>query len=261
MAMVEFSDRQDGFEDGPELMKTDRDVPSINDVLAYRSQTYYVDHDRLNAVHLRKMTRGLSIQAVADDMHSSWSTVKGVEDPEGSKSKPRETTVMSYINSVNKLANRSIIMGGDRRANIIQTPSDSSGVIIDAAIMSRSNFDFDVLVQARKALGWTQLHVAALAHLSDSTIASIEGNGKTTPRPESMAAYANAIITECKNRTPRSIIEISGSVGRGRNSKVSVKTRASKTRIEQELKELMGMYDPRPRLMHKGRPKRKGNTR
>lgn len=264
MAMLEFSDRKDEmnqFANGPEMIVEDRDAHINYDVLAYRSQTHSIDHDRLNAVHLRKMTKGLSIQAVADDMHSSWSTVKGVEDPDNAKNKPRETTVVAYINSVNKLTNQYIIMSGDGLPSIVQVPSDPNGAIVDAAIMSRSNFDFDVLVQARRALGWTQLHIAALAHLSDSTVASIEGHGKTTPRPESMAAYANAIITECKNRTPKSIIEISGSVGHGHNTKVSVKPKSSKTKMEQELKELMGLYDPKPRLMHKGMPKRKGNTR
>lgn len=206
-------------------------------------------------VTMRKLTKGLSITRVAKDMNTSWDVVKNVELLDKSEHKPRQQTIDRYIEAVDNF------ISGNTNSTTATEPvavvTIDSDPIIDTALMAADSFSFDTVVNARKALGWTLVETAERAELSAATVSSLERKGLWHAHQKSAFSYVKAIISECRSRTGTANI---AALRKAMSSKPKVHGHADSNKLDrQQILELMGMFQPKPRVMRRGRLKKLGN--
>lgn len=205
-------------------------------------------------VTMRKLTKGLSIARVAKDMNTSWDVVKNVELLDESEHKPRQQTIDRYIEAVDNFISGN---AGQTAAEPIAVVTIDSDPIIDVALMAADSFSFDTIVNARKALGWTLMETAERTELSASTVSSLEKKGLRHAHQKSAFSYVKAIISECRNRTGTANI---AALRKAMSSKHKVRQHIDSNKLNrQQILELMGMFQPKPRVMRRGRLKKLGN--
>ena len=205
-------------------------------------------------VTMRKLTKGLSIARVAKDMNTSWDVVKNVELLDESEHKPRQQTIDRYIEAVDNFISGN---AGQTAAEPIAVVTIDSDPIIDTALMAADSFSFDTVVKARKALGWTLMETAERAELSTATVSSLERKGLWHAHQKSAFSYVKAIISECRSRTGTANI---AALRKAMSSKHKVRQHIDSDKLNrQQILELMGMFQPKPRVMRRGRLKKLGN--
>lgn len=205
-------------------------------------------------VTMRKLTKGLSIARVAKDMNTSWDVVKNVELLDESEHKPRQQTIDRYIEAVDNFISGNV---GQTAAEPVAVVTIDSDPIIDTALMAADSFSFDTVVNARKALGWTLMETAERTELSASTVSSLEKKGLRHAHQKSAFSYVKAIISECRSRTGTANI---AALRKAMSSKHKVRQHIDSNKLNrQQILELMGMFQPKPRVMRRGRLKKLGN--
>lgn len=205
-------------------------------------------------VTMRKLTKGLSIARVAKDMNTSWDVVKNVELLDESEHKPRQQTLDRYIEAVDNFISGNVGQTATEPVAIVTIDSDP---IIDTALMAADSFNFETVVNARKALGWTLMETAERTALSASTVSSLEKKGLRHAHQKSAFSYVKAIISECRNRTGTANI---AALRKAMSSKHKVRQHIGSNKLDrQQILELMGMFQPKPRVMRRGRLKKLGN--
>lgn len=205
-------------------------------------------------VTMRKLTKGLSIARVAKDMNTSWDVVKNVELLDESEHKPRQQTIDRYIEAVDNFISGN---AGQTAAEPIAVVTIDSDPIIDTALMAADSFSFETVVNARKALGWTLMETAERTELSASTVSSLEKKGLRHAHQKSAFSYVKAIISECRSRTGTANI---AALRKAMSSKHKVRQHIDSDKLNrQQILELMGMFQPKPRVMRRGRLKKLGN--
>lgn len=205
-------------------------------------------------VTMRKLTKGLSIARVAKDMNTSWDVVKNVELLDESEHKPRQQTIDRYIEAVDNFISGN---AGQTAAEPIAVVTIDSDPIIDTALMAADSFSFETVVNARKALGWTLMETAERTALSASTVSSLEKKGLRHAHQKSAFSYVKAIISECRSRTGTANI---AALRKAMSSKHKVRQHIDSDKPNrQQILELMGMFQPKPRVMRRGRLKKLGN--
>lgn len=205
-------------------------------------------------VTMRKLTKGLSIARVAKDMNTSWDVVKNVELLDESEHKPRQQTIDRYIEAVDNFISGN---AGQTAAEPIAVVTIDSDPIIDTALMAADSFSFETVVNARKALGWTLMETAERTALSASTVSSLEKKGLRHAHQKSAFSYVKAIISECRSRTGTANI---AALRKAMSSKHKVRQHIDSDKLNrQQILELMGMFQPKPRVMRRGRLKKLGN--
>lgn len=205
-------------------------------------------------VTMRKLTKGLSIARVAKDMNTSWDVVKNVELLDESEHKPRQQTIDRYIEAVDNFISGNT---GQTAAEPIAVVTIDSDPIIDTALMAADSFSFETVVNARKALGWTLMETAERTALSASTVSSLEKKGLRHAHQKSAFSYVKAIISECRSRTGTANI---AALRKAMSSKHKVRQHIDSDKLDrQQILELMGMFQPKPRVMRRGRLKKLGN--
>lgn len=205
-------------------------------------------------VTMRKLTKGLSIARVAKDMNTSWDVVKNVELLDESEHKPRQQTIDRYIEAVDNFISGNV---GQTAAEPVAVVTIDSDPIIDTALMAADSFNFDTIVNARKALGWTLMETAERTELSASTVSSLEKKGLRHAHQKSAFSYVKAIISECRSRTGTANI---AALRKAMSSKHKVRQHIDSNKLNrQQILELMGMFQPKPRVMRRGRLKKLGN--
>lgn len=205
-------------------------------------------------VTMRKLTKGLSIARVAKDMNTSWDVVKNLELLDESEHKPRQRTIDRYIEAVDNFISGNAGQTATEPVAVITIDSDP---IIDTALMSADSFNFETVVNARKALGWTLMETAERTELSASTVSSLERKGLRHAHQKSAFSYVKAIISECRSRTGTANI---AALRKAMASKHKVRQHIDSNKLDrQQILELMGMFQPKPRIMRRGRLKKLGN--
>lgn len=205
-------------------------------------------------VTMRKLTKGLSIARVAKDMNTSWDVVKNVELLDESEHKPRQQTIDRYIEAVDNFISGNT---GQTAAEPVAIVTIDSDPIIDTALMAADSFSFETVVNARKALGWTLMETAERTALSASTVSSLEKKGLRHAHQKSAFSYVKAIISECRSRTGTANI---AALRKAMSSKHKVRQHIDSDKLNrQQILELMGMFQPKPRVMRRGRLKKLGN--
>lgn len=205
-------------------------------------------------VTMRKLTKGLSIARVAKDMNTSWDVVKNVELLDESEHKPRQQTIDRYIEAVDNFISGNT---GQTAAEPVAIVTIDSDPIIDTALMAADSFSFETVVNARKALGWTLMETAERTELSASTVSSLEKKGLRHAHQKSAFSYVKAIISECRSRTGTANI---AALRKAMSSKHKVRQHIDSDKLNrQQILELMGMFQPKPRVMRRGRLKKLGN--
>jgi len=205
-------------------------------------------------VTMRKLTKGLSIARVAKYMNTSWDVVKNVELLDESEHRPRQRTIDRYIEAVDNFISGNAGQTATEPVAVVTIDSDP---IIDTALMAADSFSFDTVVKARKALGWTLMETAERAELSAATVSSLEKKGLWHAHQKSAFSYVKAIISECRNRTGTANI---AALRKAMASKHKVRQHIDSNKLDrQQILELMGMFQPKPRIMRRGRLKKLGN--
>lgn len=206
-------------------------------------------------VAMRKLTKGLSITRVAKDMNTSWDVVKNVELLDESEHRPRQRTIDRYIEAVYNFISGNTVQPTEMEPEAVITID--SDPIIDTALMAADSFNFETVVNARKALGWTLMETAERAGLSAPTVSSLERKGLWHAHQKSAFSYVKAIISECRSRTGTANI---AALRKAMSSKHEVRQHIDSNKLDRkQILELMGMFQPKPRIMRRGRLKKLGN--